>query len=197
MNGTLGIEDRFFPVGPAANHGLLYLVLRCYVEFPPLRILDVGAGQTSLLLDALHRRLGKGEIITLEHDVDWAQRIAAQVGHVVLRRDLVDTQVGGKTTRMHDTTGLAGPFQFIVMDGPPGTRRRSRLGLLHLMQTVMDRRDFVAILDDVQRGAEWQTVLMCRQWLWRNNLCFRQSELKAAKRQWLCAGGALESAAFL
>src|SRR5262245_35494224 len=75
----LGIEDRFFPVGPAANHGLLYLVLRCYLEFPALRILDVGAGQTSLLLDALHRRLGKGEIITLEHDAGWAQRIAPQV----------------------------------------------------------------------------------------------------------------------
>ncbi len=43
----LGIEDRFFPVGAAANHGLLYLVLRCYVELPLRRVLDVGAGQTA------------------------------------------------------------------------------------------------------------------------------------------------------
>lgn len=193
----LSIEDRFFPVGGAANHGLLYLVLRCYVELPVQRILDVGAGQTTLLLDALHRRLGKGEIITLEHDAGWAARIGAQVRHQVLRRDLIPMRLAGQATLMHDTTGLAGPFQFIIMDAPPGTRRYSRLGLLHLMQTVMDRRDFIAILDDVQRGGEWQTVRACRQWLWDSGLASRQSELKAAKRQWLCAGGALETAAFL
>lgn len=192
----LGIEDRFFPVGAAANHSLLYLVLRCYVELPLPRILDVGAGQTTLLLDALRRRLGKGEIVTLEHDAGWAQRIGSQVTHPVLQRDLVEMRLGGRTTLMHDTTGLAGPFQFIIMDAPPGTRRHSRLGLLHLMQTVMDRRDFVAVLDDVQRGAEWQTVLMCRQWLRESGVSFRQSELKAAKRQWLCAGGDLETATF-
>ncbi len=149
----LGIEDRFFPVHGAANYGLLYLVLRCYMELPLQRILDVGAGQTSLLLDALHRKLGKGEIVTLEHDVRWAESIGAQVRHQVLRRELIDMRIAGQATRMHDTTGLAGPFQFIIMDAPPGTHRYSRLGLLHLMQTVMDRGDFIAILDDVQRGS--------------------------------------------
>lgn len=192
----LDIEDRFFPVGAAANHGLLYLVLRCYVELPLARILDVGAGQTTLLLDALNRKLGKSEILTLEHDTQWAERIGGQVGHAVLRRDLVDMRPGGRPTRMHDLTGIRGPFQLIIMDAPPGARRYSRLGLLHLMQTVMDRGDFVAILDDVDRAAEWQTARVCQQWLRAEGLQFQQMQLRAAKRQWLCAGGALSAAAY-
>lgn len=192
----LSIEDRFFPVGAAANHGLLYLVLRCYLELPLTRILDVGAGQTSLLLDALNRKLGKCEIVTLEHDAAWAERIGTLVTHAVLRRDLVDMRPGGQLTRMHDTSGIEGPFQLIIMDAPPGSDRYSRLGLLHLMQTVMDRRDFVAILDDVDRGPEWQTVRVCRQWLGAENIPFQETQIRAAKRQWLCAGGEMIGAAY-
>lgn len=192
----LGIEDRFFPVGSAANHSLLYLVLRCYVELPLQRILDVGAGQTTLLLQALQQKLGKAEIITLEHDATWAARISAQVDHQVQRRDLVRMQVGQRTTLMHDLTGLAGPFQLIIMDGPPGVRSHSRLGLLALMQTVMARDDFVAILDDADRGGEWQTAQACWEWLHQQGVAFRHAEIRAGKRQWLCAGGTLQHAVF-
>ncbi len=65
-----------------------------------------------------------------------------------------------------------------------------------LMQTVMDRGDFAAILDDADRPAERQTLQVCRKWLREENLHFRQMEVRAAKRQWLCAGGALQGAAF-
>jgi hypothetical protein len=192
----LGIEDRFFPVGSAANYSLLYLVLRCYVELPIRRVLDVGAGQTTLLLHALQEKLGKAEVITLEHDAGWAGRIASQVSHRVLRRDLVRLAVGGHMTLMHDTADLGGSFDLIIMDGPPGVRRYSRLGLLHLMQTVMDRHDFVAVLDDFDRAGEWQTAQLCEQWLRQDGIAFKRTEIRAAKHQWVCAGGALGTAAY-
>ncbi len=190
----LGIEDRFFPVGSAANHSLLYLVLRCYVELPLRRILDVGAGQTSLLLHALQQKLRKAEVLTLEHDEAWAARIATQVDHPVLQRKLVTTRIAGRTTLMHDHAGIAGPFQLIVMDAPLGVRHFSRLGLLQLMQTVMDREHFVVILDDADRSGEWQTAQACWQWLQQQATPFRHGEVMAAKRQWICAGGELQHA---
>lgn len=190
----LGIEDRFFPVGSAANHSLLYLVLRCYVELPLRRILDVGAGQTSLLLHALQQKLRKAEVVTLEHDEAWAARIAAQVEHPVLRRPLVSTRVGNRTTLMHDLAGITGPFQLIVMDAPLGVRHFSRFGLLQLMQTVMDREHFVVILDDADRSGEWQTAQACWQWLQQQATPCRHGEVMAAKRQWICAGGELQHA---
>ncbi len=192
----LGIEDRFFPVGAAANHGLLYLVLRCFVELPMQRVLDVGAGQTSLLLDALNRKLGKAEIITLEHDPAWAERIAGQVAHQVLRRDLIEQRIGGHATRMHDTTALEGPFQLIIMDAPPGVPRYSRLGLLHLMQTRMDRKDFVAILDDADPSGGAPDHAGVPTLAQGRGPALPPCADTRRKAQWFCAGGALESAAF-
>jgi 16S rRNA G966 N2-methylase RsmD len=160
-------------------------------------ILDVGAGQTSLLLDALCRQLPKAEVITLEHDGDWAARIAAQVAHPVLRRDLVPMKLAGRTVRMHDTSGLAGPFDLIVMDAPPSVKRYSRLGLLHLMQTVMDRTNFIAIMDDTDRGGEMQSVRACREWLQASGIEHGWTEIRAAKRQQILAAGSLRHACHL
>jgi len=192
----LGIPDRFHPVGSAANHSLLYLVLRCYVELPVTRILDVGAGQTSLLLDELNRRLGKAEVTTLEHDADWGDRIGAEVAHPVLRRNLVPMRIAGIDTAMHDTTGLPGPFDMIVMDAPPGRSRYSRLGLLHLMQSFMDRGNFVAIMDDAERGGEMQTLRQCRGWLRDNGIAHDTSTVRAAKRQRVFAAGRMRQACY-
>ena len=166
------------------------------MELPLRRILDVGAGQTSLLLQALQRKLAKAEVITLEHDPAWAERIAAQVDHQVLRRDLIETRIGGWTTHMHDPAGLHGPFELIIMDAPPGVPSYSRLGLLSLMQTVMARDGFVAILDDADRSGEWQTAHACWQWLQSQGIPFQHAQVLAAKRQWICAGGQLQHAVY-
>jgi predicted O-methyltransferase YrrM len=192
----LGIPDRFFPVGSAANHSLLYLVLRCYVELPVSRILDVGAGQTSLLLDELNRKLGKAQITTLEHDPHWARWIGGQVAHPVLRRELVSMRLAGIQTLMHDTAGLPGPFDLIVMDGPPGRKRYSRLGLLHLMQQFMDRQNFIVIMDDAERGGEMQTLQLCRRWLRESAMDHSTSVIRAAKRQEIFAAGELLGATY-
>jgi predicted RNA methylase len=192
----LGVEDRCFPVGSAANHSLLYLVLRCYVELPVRRVLDVGAGQTSLLLDALRKRLGGADVVTLEHDPAWAKHIGGKVDHPVEVRPLVPTEIDGRTVLMHDLTGIEGPFQFIIMDAPPGVRRHSRYGLLKLVEQVMDRDDFVIVLDDADRAGEWQTARACARLLHREGIGFRHAEVKAAKHQWICAGGRLEPAVY-
>lgn len=192
----LGIPDRFYPVGSAANHSLLYLLLRCYVELPVTRVLDVGAGQTSLLLDELNRKLGKAQVTTLEHDPDWGRLIGAVVAHPVLRRDLVPMRIAGIDTAMHDTAGLPGPFDLIVMDAPPGSSRYSRLGLLHLMQNFMDRSDFVAIMDDAERGGEMQTLRQCSGWLRDNGIVHDTCTVRAAKRQRVFAAGTMRQACY-
>jgi len=57
------IEDNFYPVGGAANYSLFYIILRTVADFPLKKVVELGAGQTSLLLDALvfrsHQRIPK------------------------------------------------------------------------------------------------------------------------------------------
>ena len=80
----LGEEDRFFPTGGAANYSLLYLILRLGSEFRPASVLDIGAGQSTLLWAMLQRRGFVGDLLTLENDPDWAARIGAQVTHEIM-----------------------------------------------------------------------------------------------------------------
>src|SRR5690348_10090169 len=65
----LGLEDLYYPVGSAANHSLLYLIARSFIELPIRNALEMGAGQSSILLSQLNERLKKeATITTVEHD---------------------------------------------------------------------------------------------------------------------------------
>src|SRR3954454_17352761 len=52
-----GMDDVYYPVGHAANHSLLYLVMRCVQELRLAEILELGAGQPTILLDQAKRAL--------------------------------------------------------------------------------------------------------------------------------------------
>jgi hypothetical protein len=51
----VGATNKFYPVGNAANYGLLYFILRVVREVQPSSILELGAGQTSLLFEELRQ----------------------------------------------------------------------------------------------------------------------------------------------
>jgi len=80
-----------FPTKAAANHSLLYLILRVCTEAGINRALDVGAGQSSLLFSSL-----PVETITIETDRDWAARIQERVEHPVLNAELRTKNVAGR-----------------------------------------------------------------------------------------------------
>ena len=53
----LGLDDLYYPVGWAANHSLMYLIARCFIELPVVNVLELGGGQSSILLSQLNDRL--------------------------------------------------------------------------------------------------------------------------------------------
>src|SRR5882757_7659812 len=61
----LGIEDDFYPVGFAASYGLFYAILRIAQEYKPRNVLDVGAGQSSVLWSRLREKGFVGNVVTL------------------------------------------------------------------------------------------------------------------------------------
>src|SRR5579885_2790366 len=96
----LGIEDGFYPIGSAANHGLLYAITRAFAQFPIRSVLELGCGQSTLLLAALNRRLNEpASIRSVEQDPRWAERLRAAVGHEVVTSELVPKTVRGRAIR--------------------------------------------------------------------------------------------------
>src|SRR3954453_11389151 len=93
----IGIEGTFYPVGGAANHGLLYLLLRAIRELDVACVLEFGAGQTTLLLHAVRTSLRPElDVTTVEHDAGWAGHVQNRVSHTVLHAPLASTMADGK-----------------------------------------------------------------------------------------------------
>ena len=195
----LGEEDRFFPVGGAANYSLLYLILRIGTEFRPASVLDIGAGQSSLLWAMLRRRGLVGDVLTLEDDADWGARIAAQVDHRVLVTPLAPRTVAGRPALTYDWDAAFGErsFDMIVCDGPRGTPRHSRSGILSLFDGGRLHADFALILDDAERAGEQDTITAIHARLQADGVPYTANVVHAAKTQIVFAGGRFVPVTFL
>lgn len=194
----LDAEDRFFPTGGAANYSLLYLILRIGAELNPASVLDIGAGQSTLLWSMLASRGLVGEVLTLEHDADWGARIGAQVAHSLLVTPLRPRSVGGRSSLTYDWDAVhtrGRTFDVIVCDGPCGTKRHSRRGVLTMLDHLPD--DFALVLDDAERTGERDTVTAIHAGLQARGIDYDVGVVRAAKTQVVFAAGRYRPATFL
>ena len=154
---SLGIPlPPLYPIGAAANYSLLYLLLRSTNETPVTRVLEAGVGQTTRLLNAIaaHKNV---DVISVESDEAWAARVRAIVSHPVLHCPLVKRVVHGFNVPCFDTPDLSGPFDMMLIDGPVGSRRRSRWGALEILDKYLSE-EYLVIFDDASRGGELDTI---------------------------------------
>jgi hypothetical protein len=145
-----------YPLGAAANYSLLYVVLRAMTETPASRVLDIGVGQTTKLLDSI-AKVRPIDVVSIESDRDWATRIATTVAHPVLISSLVVRTVRRQEALCFDSTNITGHFNAVIVDGPMGSRRRSRWGVLEILDRCL-AEDFLVIFDDASRRGELDTV---------------------------------------
>jgi hypothetical protein len=181
MLDAIGIKDAFYPFRGAANASLLYLVTRCLLEFDLKWALDLGAGQTTLLLNAL-RRTRSFDCLSLDHDGQWAQQVQKQVAHPVLSAPLKGITVAGAATDFYDFDPGDAKYDLIIVDGPPGSRTRSRSGVISLFANNL-AEDFIIIFDDTERPGEAQTWKLARNVLEQNGIKILKHKFIAAKEQ--------------
>lgn len=152
------IETPIYGTKVAANYSLLYALQRIICELTPATILDVGAGQSTLLINALAKTCNF-HAVTLENDEKWRGIIAKQVSHEVKLASLEEKTIRGHTTRTYDLDKLKDDkFQLVLIDGPSGTKRKARWGSLEIFERHLADQ-FVIIFDDVNRYGEMETVL--------------------------------------
>jgi predicted O-methyltransferase YrrM len=145
-----------YPVGNAANAGLLYVLFRLLTEFADRHVLEIGAGQSTLLLDALARAGRIASVLTVEADAEWAARIGAQVEHPVTVAPLRPATVAGIATEVFEVRPDR-RYDIVLVDAPVGTPRHSRWGMLELLEAALGV-EFVVIFDDAERPGERQTI---------------------------------------
>jgi predicted O-methyltransferase YrrM len=148
-----------YPVQSAANYSLLYAILRAVSELPVRSILDVGAGQSTLLLNELSRCNPHLSIDTLETNPTWAARIQSKVRHRVHCVELARRRVRDRETTAYADLSVLGDqrYDLVVVDGPPGSKRYSRWGALEVLERSLGD-DYLVIFDDAGRRGEEQTI---------------------------------------
>lgn len=192
----LGIDRSFHPVGAAANYSYLYILLRACTELPVGRVLELGCGQSTLLLDALARQRGF-DVVSLEHEAAWADRIGAQCEHArVLEAPLHARDVRGFSAPVHDAEAFDGEgVDVLLVDGPQKSKRRSRWGALHWLER-MDCDDFLVVFDDAERRGELDTIEAALKHLDARGIDYVATRIRSVKTQFLIAGGAMKPAAY-
>ena len=199
----LGVADVFYPVGSAANYGLMYLLARTVLELGPASVLELGGGQTTLFWNAC-RAAGNGpaSVVTVEHDGDWQRLLSSRVCHEVRHVPLAQGRDGGVSFEGYAPVPLLAAVpssvDLLVVDGPVAWRpeiAHSRLGCLPLLDRL-DPAGAAVVVDDAERPGE---VALCGRidaLLRRKGIAFRRGSVTASKRQETFAWGRMETLAF-
>lgn len=177
-----GISKTLYPVSDGANPSLLYLIARVADEFEPENILELGAGQSTLLLNEL-ASVKNISITTLENDQVWYNIVAAQVEQTILHAPLLETQILNVETKAYDKSVLNGEkFDLMIVDGPRGVSKYSRLGAFPFIDRNL-KNEFVIIFDDAERRGEKETIALVVEELKRKGVELFVGKITGVKRQ--------------
>jgi hypothetical protein len=198
---TLGMENRYYPLSGAANYSLLYLLLRSAQEFDIRRLVELGAGQTSILIESLSQRgLLRGNRLTIEHDPGWAERIRQLVTHEIVTVPLISRDDAPRPYRGYDLTSVpvSEKIDFLIIDGPPAFHSEqafARFGMLALLK-FLDPAGYAIIIDDAERDGERLLATRIEHELAARGDNIKKAEIRATKKQVVLASGRFEAAAY-
>ena len=166
------------------------LAVQAVLANAPRTIVECGSGTSSVVLGLALQRLGGGNVISLEHDKEHADRTNAllerhRLGDFVkvVWAQMTQQTINEKEWLWYDLTQLKldAPIDMIVVDGPPesyGTH--PRYPTLPLLGKLA-RRGALVLVDDGSRRQEQETIAMWREDGWIGESKFFETEKGAYK----------------
>ena len=134
----------------------------------PSRILECGTGLTTLMLAAACKQVGNGQIISLEHEEEYALRSQQVIAHYklshivqVIHAPLVPYDINDREYLWYSLDALPEiSVDMLVVDGPPGPiQEHSRFPAVPLLVERF-ANDCHIFLDDAARQEEQEVVDM-------------------------------------
>lgn len=163
-----------YPAGGAAGPLFLYLLARLLAETSKIqKVLELGAGQSTLILDSWANAQSKS-VHSFEHDEIWVQRMLTLVNPIITQvhyLPLETLNAEAATTSWYALKSLSGldplgGFDLLLVDGPPGCGGFSRCGIIdHIPEWL--NKEFVILWDDLHRPADLESFAFLVQKLRR------------------------------
>lgn len=169
----------------ASSPDVLEIVYKEILIKKPRLILECGSGVSSIIMGYALRNIGRGLLISLEHDLSWFQKITgwitehnlSEYSHCIHAPLMNYAVYGGKMKwyDMHDLQSILkeqGHIDLLYVDGPPfWIQPMSRLPAMPLLKDYLSSNS-VIILDDANRSDEkeiikrWSEELQCQaEWI--------------------------------
>ena len=178
---------------------------RCCERLNPGRVLECGAGQSSLLSRHHAVRNPSCELVTLEDDRAWIERLEPSLkvigecdNHRLIESPLAEAgQSGALTYRWYSGSkamdALAtGGFDVVVVDGPSGRHRGARIGIADHIPRILSK-SFVLLFDDAQNRFVRVAIARSCQGLKDAGISFVQKCIDGSNTQLIVASSDLSS----
>ncbi|MCE7746046.1 MAG: hypothetical protein GPJ52_13015 [Candidatus Heimdallarchaeota archaeon] len=188
---VVGWDDfTFFPDGFAANASLLYLLFKILQKTKPKTILELGSGQSTKFTSRYVKENESSEITILEDNEEWYEKLKPDIFTSNKLRfiysPLEQTKFGKRKCFWYSTKILAEEdktYDFILVDGPFGTRRNSRIGIANFIPKIIDEKNFIIVFDDAGRIGEQDTIKVIKKTFRKKSMPYVEFHVYGSKKQ--------------
>jgi len=188
---VVGWDDfTFFPDGFAANASLLYLLFKILQKTKPRTILELGSGQSTKFTTRYVKENESSQITILEDCEEWFEKTNPNIFLSKRSRyicsPLEQTTFGKRKCFWYSTKILAEEdktYDLILVDGPFGTRRYSRIGIANFLPKIIDKKNFILVFDDAARMGELDTIKAIKKILRKKSILYIEFHVYGSKKQ--------------
>ena len=176
--------------GWAASPDFLLKIVETMLSEKPKLVLEASSGVSTLISAYCIKRLGEGRVVSLEHDLVFAEKTRqllkqhdleeyAKVRHA----PLCPVSINGQSWQWYDLNSLEelDRIDMLIVDGPPKKiQKNSRYPVVPLLSEKL-ANGCIILLDDGSREDETQIVE-----LWNKQFHFNKTEfVKLEKGAWI------------
>lgn len=172
--------------GWAASPDLLKKITEAILIEKPSLVVEVSSGVSTLVIAYCLKQLGRGKVVSLEHDAKFAAISQSFISFhglediaTIVDAPLKETVIDDQKWHWYNTDCLKfdQPIDLLVVDGPPGNiQKLSRYPALPVLYQQLSNRANI-ILDDGHRGDEKEIVAR-----WEKEFNYISSEFLDAEK---------------
>jgi len=177
------------PSGGTASFSLLYVLLSILRGKEVNKIMELGAGQSTVLLTQYVEHHEK-YLVSIDDDEYWLQQVAVKSFYVMpIYAKLSRITVLNKCIDWYECSLPTSNVELLIIDGPiayASDIKYNRIGVLDWIPEVLDD-EFIILVDDSNRAGERFLVKQIINKLDENGLVFKRRDIVGGNSQTILA----------
>lgn len=189
IRGKAWLENLPLNIGRwAGNYAFFYVLHRILDEYKPLKILDLGLGESSKFISTyIKNQLHQSIHHIVEQDNNWLLAFQAKfeltANSTIYHCPLTQLEVNGNHVNSYQNfeETIKGDYDLYLVDGPLGSPRYSRYQITSLLNRLNTNKQFILVLDDYNREGEKDTAQAIRDLLNKKGITFYEGVYEGSK----------------